>query len=413
MEMRTHGNMIGIVSGVFVIFFTLCGARSQAQSVIKTRIDPALAKDWMNRWQANILSEAKTRYCDTEMGEELGWLVSPFLNGFYYGYMASGDTQWIDHLVDWSDSWIKRGVKEPDGFTGWPKADGASTDVVPNLFTDNMLGEAMALRPAVLMANVILHNHALKARYGAKAKEYLQLSEQVYKKWDERCCWRAVKNGGVWVVPEFGIDQSTHNWTDGYARRKTDGFTLPDNKQNAIAMWLISMYDATKKPVYRERAEQWWSVMKSRIKTRDSGKYDVWDYWDPAGPWDYKSDGAPRLWVGVHPNGGYYGVDIQSIVCAYEHGLVFTRSDIDKLIATNRDFMWNHQVQDAKFQRIDGGEPDSRWAKTPGVLWDALIPYDSTLRKIFEANFNPASWGGLSATPWYIAEFSGRLKLTL
>ena len=54
---------------------------------------------------------------------------------------------------------------------------------------------------------------------------------------------------------------------------------------------------------------------------------------------------------------------------AFEHGLVFTRADIDHLIATNRDFMWNHKVKGAKFQRIDGESPDPRWRNSPGVLW--------------------------------------------
>ena len=52
-------------------------------------MDPALAKDWMQRWEKNILGDSRNRYCDREMGEEIGWLVSPFLNGFYYGYMAT------------------------------------------------------------------------------------------------------------------------------------------------------------------------------------------------------------------------------------------------------------------------------------------------------------------------------------
>ena len=105
----------------------------------------------------------------------------------------------------------------------------------------------------------------------------------------------------------------------------------------------------------------------------------------------------------MHPNGGYYAVDLEGIVTACEHGLVFTKDELGRLIATNRDYMWNHETAGAKFQRIDGGQPDSRWAKTPGVLWTALAPYDETLRKVFEAGHNPASWGGLSATPWYLA----------
>jgi hypothetical protein len=108
--------------------------------------------------------------------------------------------------------------------------------------------------------------------------------------------------------------------------------------------------------------------------------------------------------VGVHPNGGYYAADLEGIVAAFQHQLVFSRQDIDRLISTNRDYMWNQQIQGAKFQRIDGGKPDPRWANSPGLLWDALIPYDATLRKIFVANHNPEeNWGGLSRTPWFLS----------
>jgi len=382
-------------------------ARQVAQPA--ARMDEALAKDWLARWEKNITGDIRNRYCDKEMGEEIGWLVTPFLNGFHYGYLATGDRKWIDLLIDWADSVVKRGVKEPDGYVGWPKAAGASTSSVKDSYTDNELGEAMALRPMVLMAGEILKTPALKEKYGAKAGEYVKLSEQVFQKWDSRGAWREVevpKDGGLWVVPPFGIDQKTGKWTEGHEQRNTDGFSLPDNKQNFIADWLIAMYDVTGKPLYKERAEKWWRVMKSRMKLREDGKYYVWNYWDAGGPWDKKPDGSLKHWVGVHPNGGYYAVDVEGIVLAYEHGLVFTKEDIDRLIATNRDFMWDKQVQGAKFQRIDGGEPDKRWAKTPGVLWTALVPYDPTLRKVFEANHDPGSWGGLSSTPKHLARFA-------
>ena len=336
------------------------------------------------------------------MGEEIGWLVSPFLDGFLYGYQATRDVKWVEHLADWADSWISRGVKEPDGFIGWPKSGTGGTQAEGYL-TDSLLGEAMGLRPVVLMADVILKTPALKAKFGTRAEGWLLLAGQVYAKWDARGCWREVKEGGLWVVPDFGIEAKTSGWTDGYARRKTAGFSNPANKQNHIARWLLAMYDVTRKPLYRERAEHWFRLMRSRMRTRGDGKYFVWNYWDPAGPWDYKPDGSTRPWVGVHPNGGYYGIDVEGMVAAYEHGLVFTRDDIRRLVATNRDFMWNQQVKGAKFRRIDGGEPDARWKDSPGVLWTALAPYDPTLRRVFLENHNPAGWGGLAATPWFLA----------
>jgi len=369
-------------------------------------MDKALAGQWLGRWEKNIVSDARNRYCDREMGEEIGWLVSPFLNGFYYGYLATGDARWIDMLIDWADAVVKRGVKEPDGYVGWPKEAGASTSAMEDFYTDNQLGEAMMLRPMVMLAGEILKTPALKVKYGPKAEQYVKLAEQVFEKFSARGSWREVAQGGVWVVPPFGFDPKTGKWTAGYDQRKTDGFTLPANKQNHIASWLIAMHDVTGKAVYRDRAEKWFRVMKSRMLLRDGDKYFVWNYWDPAGPWDRKPDGSLKHWVGVHPNGGYYGIDVDGIVLAYEHGLVFTKADIGRLIATNRDFMWNQQVKGASFQRIDGGQPDKRWANSPGVLWTALLPYDPALRKVFEANHNPASWGGLAGAPQHLARFA-------
>ncbi len=371
--------------------------------------DGDLTQDWLARWEKNILGNARSRYCDKEMSEEIGWLMSPFLNGFYYGYRATGDAKWVALLVDWADSWINRGVKEPDGFVGWPKS-GTGGQVAEGFYSDSLLGEAMGLRPLVLMADEIQRTPALKEKFGPQAQAYFKLAEQVFEKWDSRGCWREVADGGLWVVPLFGIDPKTGNWTEGYARRNTDGFSNPDNKENHIACWLLAMHDVTARPIYRERAEKWFRLMKSRMKTRENGKYFVWNYWEPAGPWDYKADGSLRHWVGVHPNGGYYQIDVGAIVAAFEHGLVFTKQDIERLIATNRDFMWNQQVTDAKFQRIDGGRPDPRWKNSPGVLWTALVPYDQTLRKIFLANHNPSGWGGLSATPWFLAHETTKQK---
>ena len=255
-------------------------------------MDPALASDWMRRWKQNILSETRDRTCDREMGEQIGDLVGwPFLNGFYYGYRATGDRAWVDRLIDWADSVIKRGVKGPDGYVGWPKLGGAPPREAPHV-TDSEMGEAMFFRPVVMMAGEILRTPALNKEYGAKAEEYLRLSERMFEKWDSRGAWRETKEGGLWVVPPFEVDPKTGKWTAGYERRNTGGFSLPDNKENFVALWLIAMYDVTHKPIYRERAEKWWRVMKSRMKLRDNGKYFVWDYWDPAGPWDYKADGS-------------------------------------------------------------------------------------------------------------------------
>ena len=244
--------------------------------------------DWLSRWSKNITNDSRNRYCDKAMGEDIGWLMTPFMDGYFYGYMATKDTKWIDMLVDWTDSWVKRGVKEPDDYIGWPKPEAAGTKVdnLDSFNADSMLGEAMVLRPVVLMAGEILKDPALKEKYGDKAKSYIKLSEQIYEKWNERGGWRDTKDGGgISLVLPYGIDPKTDKWTEGYATRKgsDQGFSHPNNKANHVARWLLAMADVTGKPVYKERAEKWFRLMKSRMKLKADDTYEIWNYWQPAG----------------------------------------------------------------------------------------------------------------------------------
>ena len=289
------------------------GAAAQAGA----RMDPAVAKEWMQRWKQNIISDSRDRHCDKEMGEEIGWLVSPFLNGFYYGYMATGDREWVDRLIDWTR--LRHQARREGAGRLYRLAQGRGAsgvlDYLPagvtERYTDVEVGDALFLRPVALMAGEILKTPALKEKYGAKAEEYLQLAERTFEKWNSRGAWRDTKEGGIWVVPPFGLDPKTGKWTDGIRARETRTATpCRTTRKTIIAEWMLAMYDVTHKPIYQERAEKWFQVMKSRMKLRDNGKYFVWDYWDPGVPWDHNADGSLKHWVGVHPNGGYYLTDV-------------------------------------------------------------------------------------------------------
>ncbi len=303
------------------------------------KIDDEKFNDWLARWQRNIIGDARNRYCDKAMGEDIAWLVTPFTDGFYYAYMATRDPKWAQMLMDWTDSWLNRGVKEPDGLIGWPSpaAAGTKVDNLDDFNADSMLGETMASRAAVLLAAEIRKDPALREKYAAKADRYLKVAEGIFQKWEQRGGWRETKDGGgISVVLPFGIDGKSGKWTAGYATRNApgNGFSHPDNKANLVACWLLALSDATGKPLYKQRAERWFKLMKSRMKLKPGGDYQIWNYWQPAGPWDYQPNGATKHWVGVHPNPGYYQIDVAAIVDAYEHGLVFNREDIEHLVVT-------------------------------------------------------------------------------
>jgi hypothetical protein len=338
-------------------------------------------EDWESRWERNIIGTNWRDYCENELGEEIGWLISPFLRGFYYGYLATNNPKYIDMLMDCTDLWIKRARKEPDGYPGWPKIGAAGTDIddLDDFYADSMLGEAMGLTPLLLLANEIAKRPSLKEKYGLRAEEYVKLSEQIFQKWDSRGGWREVDGGGVVTVElPFGIEKGTGNWTGEYEARDAPGrgFSHPDNKANLVAIWLIAMFDATGRPAYAERAERWFRVMKSRMKLRNDNTYEIWSYWEPAGVWDYKSNGLPKHWIGVHPKAGYYDIDVAGIATAYEHRMVFNKDDITHLSAT---------------------------ALANKRYWAALVPYDGTIQKNFEYTQSPSSWDGIHRAPWYLA----------
>ncbi len=178
------------------------------------------------------------------------------------------------------------------------------------------------------------------------------------------------------MVLPYGIDSKTGKWV-GYETRNEpgNGFSHPNNKANLVGRWLLALYDVTKKPVYKERAEKWFRLLKSRMHPMADGTYQMWNYWQPAGPWDYKPDGTPKHWIGVHPNAGYYSIDVEGIVDAYEHGLIFSRENIDRLVAT---------------------------ALAKHAYWQSLAPYSEAIQKEVEEGIKPATWGGLAATPKYV-----------
>jgi hypothetical protein len=350
------------------------------------RMDSTKFTDWLLQWERNILAEASHNYCTRERGEDMGWLMFPLLKGFYYGYSATSNQRWPDLLVKCTDSWIKRGITEPDGYVGWPKVGAAGTDIdhLDDFYADSLLGEAMVLQYVVRMSGEILQTQSLEEKFGAKARTYIALAEKVFEKWDKRGAWRDTAGGGLVTVElPFGIDKNTGTWTDGYQNRHATavGFTHQDNKANLIACWLLAMFDVTHKPIYKERAERWFRVMKSRMKLDDDGTFQIWNYWEPAGDWDYKINLSrvhlwPKHWIGVHRNSGYYDIDVEGIVTAYEHNLVFDQNDIRHLVKTALE--------------------DKR-------CWTALVPYNNTIQHEFEDHTDPRSWAGVSATPWYLA----------
>ena len=66
--------------------------RNDSYEVLK--MNDAKFKDWLLRWERNILSGNSMHYCSSEMGEEIGWKMSPFFKGLLLRISGHGE-----HLV--------------------------------------------------------------------------------------------------------------------------------------------------------------------------------------------------------------------------------------------------------------------------------------------------------------------------
>jgi hypothetical protein len=316
------------------------------------------------------------------LGENVDWQLAPVLTGFYHGYMASSDTHYVDMMVTCVDTLISLETIEPDGYPGWPAtgAGGTGTDDLNYYYADSMLGDAAAFRPIVLMAYQMTTNPLLKATYGAKGQSYLALAETLYQKWVWRGGWRDTTYPGGMIsvdLPE-GMDPATGyttwitnpatNFADSpgqnsytsaneygptwIAQAINNGMSHPTNKADEVALWLLAMWDVTGNPEYQLRASKWFTYLKNyRMTLGDEwtpgldGSGDlIWNYWEPAGSWDFIANqaqndlyddngiGNTKTWTGTHPNNGYYWIDTQCIVAAFEHGVVFNEADITTLV---------------------------------------------------------------------------------
>ncbi|MGA2498553.1 MAG: hypothetical protein ABSH20_12470 [Tepidisphaeraceae bacterium] len=87
---------------------------------------------------------------------------------------------------------------------------------------------------------------------------------------------------------------------------------------------------------------------KSRFLLVDD--YYVWNYWEPFGPESVDLEKKDtRLWMNVHGGRPYQTGEIGQMVEAYNTGVVFDKTDIERFINTNLKGMWNGDKANPKF----------------------------------------------------------------
>jgi hypothetical protein len=141
----------------------------------------------------------------------------------------------------------------------------------------------------------------------------------------------------------------------------------------------------------------------------------TWNYWEPFGPWDVdlpKKDS--RLWMNTHGHRDYQGTEVRQIVEAYQSGLVFDQKDMERIVNTNLEVMWNQDKTSPTWVNsnatLEGPlSAEKRKAITEvkdprgrsGALWPALMDFNQTVRDLYALNFKDDKGNGSVAKAYF------------
>jgi hypothetical protein len=328
-----------------------------------------------------------------DAGEDFCWHARHYLDDFLQAYQAWNDTAWLDWGTKYYDFLIDRMQTGPDGYKGW---------IGPYMYDHSVwcdvhVGDAILFDGMLAFAEVVLKDPALKARYGQAANRYVAIARHdVIEKWDRRGTWREDGPFGAYVSwNKYLAPGNTREFRERNEISRSN-LTLPFNKQNDMALVALRLFRITGEKAYRDKAEKIFSFMKSRFHYFDN--HYVWNYWEPFGPWDVDlQKKATRHWVGVHPYRNYQEGEVRQIAEAYHTGIVFSQTDIERILNTNLEVMWNKDRAEPRFVNSDDTYPEagrsaSHWSPTSpyakegraGVLWPALMDFNQTARDLYE-----------------------------
>lgn len=237
------------------------------------------------------------------------------------------------------------------------------------------MGEAILVSPMLRFAEVVLGDAVLAIRCGERARAYVDLARRdLMEKWDARGTWREDGEGGAYVSWD-------HYLEPGKLDADKSTLSLPYNKQMDMGVVALRLYRLTGEERFRERARRIFWQFKSRLQYFD--EHYVWNYWEPQGLWDLDEAGKPRHWVNVHPHRNYQAREVDFVAEAYHTGVVFDQTDLERILRTNLEVMWNGDAAEPQWRNADSRGP---WQPGPedgaGTLWTALGDFSRTVREL-------------------------------
>ncbi|HUT56993.1 MAG TPA: hypothetical protein VNA25_03850 [Phycisphaerae bacterium] len=324
-------------------------------------------------------------------GEGFCWHAAYSAGAYLDAYEAFGNPKWIEAAEKHYDFVVSKLRKDPDGYEGWigPYL-GAGDDIEG----DALVGDAILCANLVRFAEVVLGDEKLKARWGAKANKYVELSTRIiWEKWNHRGCYYTDAAGrGSYHTHHKYVDAKTGKWVERPSMVISDNL----NKHYSASLVLLRLWRLTGKTEYKDRVKAVYGRAKDMWRYYPDADRVVWNFWMPHGPYDIEGT-APKSWVAVHPSrSGYQAGEVRNIVEVYDSGLVFDANDLRRIIRTNH---WMYS--NGKWRCADG-------TSDAGELWTALARFDEKTRTLYEQQLRASRDDGAKIALAYLKNVTAK-----
>lgn len=330
----------------------------------------------------------------TYTGEGFCWQARVGMDQYVNNYELTEDTEWLDAGIKYYDYLISRMITDPDGYKCWMGPYGYDE----NYWQDALVGDAILYAGMLDFSVLVLENEKLKSKYSGKANLYVEMAKKDFvEKWDKRGCW--IQDGPYGSYIGFNKYLKADNLDKWILAPEVSrsGVSHPFNKQEDAAEVCLLLNRITGEQFYWDRAESIFFTAKSHFQYFDD--HYCWNYYDPLYPGDIDMERKEtRHGVWVHPwRSGYQAGEVGKIVMAYHYGMVFDSTDIQRIINTNLNVMWNKDMENPKFISSNGLGADgdtsglaafqrtyghSNATKNAGQLWTSLMDFNQTIRDI-------------------------------
>ncbi len=246
------------------------------------------------------------------------WGESYVLSAYIDMYRATGDTLYLDKLVEQFDRVLAnrddaRHIN--DYYRKAPIAGWGSTEYSKGKWHTWLVHTGMICQGPADFVQIVRAEGRLK-KYAAKADLYLQKIKESVSSHEPD--WRngPGKDEGYYVDPEIG--------------------PLPVNQQNAMGSVLVSLYHTTRDHFYRDKASQLARFMQKRLRKRPDGSFD-WSYWP-------RLDGNGRGSEDI----SHAAININFAVRCRAQKIVFSNQDMDAFALT-----WTHYIRRSAHEFAD------------------------------------------------------------